>query len=200
MFWQITSYPRCEYHVFLSHCAADRADLVFPVYEELKRKGIIPWLDRDDYYYGRDSRSALRDGLLRSRHVVFFITQAMMEYRRGWCAMELAYSDLLQSNFAYAGGHLLHFELPLLFLDRSNAELSRTVWDILRDRGRYHPPSGGDAVAWAAEQIHAFLHREQDLALDMAKVVLPGQPIHSALGQWPGLVDRITRFDPSNIP
>jgi hypothetical protein len=27
MFWQITSYPRCEYHIFLSHCAGDRQTL-----------------------------------------------------------------------------------------------------------------------------------------------------------------------------
>ena len=89
MFWQIASYPFCEFHVFLSHCAEDRDWLILPVYDALAQRGIIPWLDREDYYYGRDSRSALRDGLLRSRHVVFFITQAMLDNSRGWCAWNL---------------------------------------------------------------------------------------------------------------
>jgi hypothetical protein len=200
MFWRIASYPGCEYHVFLSHCAADRPVLVYPVCEELMRRGIIPWLDRDDYYYGRDSRTALRDGLLRSRHVVFFITLGMMDYRRGWCQMELAYSDLLQSNLVHPGGPLLNLQLPLIFLDRSDPELPRTVWNALVDRGRFHHPSDGDAVTWAVDQIDGFLHREQKLAVDLAKVVLPGSPLHMALADRPGMVDRITRFDPGPIP
>jgi hypothetical protein len=200
MFWQITSYPRCEYHVFLSHCALDRSTLVDRVYDELMRRRIVPWLDREDYYYGRDSRTALRDGLLRSRHVVFFITLAMMDYRRGWCPMELAYSDLLQANLNHAGGPLLNFELPLFFLGRTDVELPRTAWDVLRDRGRFHQPSDGDPFTWAVDQIVAFLHREQDLALDMAKVLVPGQPVYDALTGRPGLIDRVTQFDPSPIP
>jgi hypothetical protein len=200
MFWQITSFPRCEYHVFLSHCALDRQDMVHPVHDELKRRGIIPWLDRDDYYYGRDSRTALRDGLLRSRHVVFFVTLGMMDYRRGWCPMELAYSDLLQANLIHAGGPLLNFELPLIFLDRADVEFPRTAWDALRDRGIFHQPADGDPVIWAVNKIVEFLHREQDLALDMAKVVVPGQPVHQALAGRPGLVERVTQFDPSPIP
>lgn len=200
MFWQITSYPRCEYHVFLCHCAIDGPTLVHPVYDELMRRKIIPWLDREDYYHGRDSRTSLRDGLLRSRHVVFFVTLGMMDYRRGWCPMELAYSDLLQVNLIHPGGPLLNVELPLIFLDRADPELPRTAWDALRDRGRFHLPSDGDAVTWAVDQIAAFLHREQALALDMAKVVVPGRPVHDALSGRSGLVERVTQFDPSPIP
>ena len=200
MFWQISSFPRCEYHVFLSHCALDRPTLVHSVYDELMRRRIVPWLDREDYYYGRDSRTALRDGLLKSRHVVYFVTLGMMDYRRGWCPMELAYSDLLQTNLIYAGGPLLNFELPLFFLDRTDAALSGTAWDTLRDRGRFHHPSEGDPVTWAVDQIVAFLHREQDLALDRAKVVVPGNPVHDALAGRHGLVERVTQFDPSPIP
>ena len=199
MFWEIASFPRCEFHVFLSHCAVDRPSLVYPVYDELMRRKIIPWLDREDYYYGRDSRTALRDGLLRSRHVVFFITLGMMDYKRGWCAMELAYSDLLQTNLTHAGQPLLNFELPLIFLERTNPELPQTAWNCARDRGVFHSPANGDAVAWAANQIAAFLHREQDLALDMAKVVVPGQAVHGDLARRPGLVERITQFDPGPI-
>jgi hypothetical protein len=199
MFWQITAYPRCEHHVFLSHCAHDSLWLVHPVYDELMRRSIVPWFDQHDYSYGRDSRTALRDGLLRSRHVVFFVTLGMMAYTRGWCPMELAYSDLIQSNFIYSGGTLLNFELPLVFLDRNDEDLPRPVWDALRDRGRFYHPSNGDAVTWAVDQIVAFLHREQALALDMAKVVVPGQPVHDHLNGRPGLIERVTGFDPSPI-
>lgn len=199
MFWQITSFPRCEYHVFLSHCAIDRPHLVYPVYEELKRRGVVPWLDREEYYYGRDSRAALRDGILRCRHVVFFITLGMMDYRRGWCPMELAYSDLLRVNLLQRGGALVNVELPLIFLDRLDRDLPRSVWDFLRDRGTFHHPSQGDAVVWACDQIVSFLQREQDLAFDMAKVIRPGEAVYADLSSRPGLVDRVTQFDPSPI-
>jgi hypothetical protein len=200
MFWRISSFPRCQYHVFLSHCAADRLALVHPVYEKLMQRGIVPWLDREDYYHGRDSRTALRDGLLRSRHVVFFVTLGMMDYRRGWCQMELAYSDLLQSNLVSVGGPLLNFELPLIFLDRADAELPRTAWEALRDRGVFHDPADGDPVLWAVDKIADFLHREQDLALDMAKVLVPGQLVHDELTGRHGLVERVRNFDPGPVP
>jgi hypothetical protein len=36
--------------------------------------------------------------------------------------------------------------------------------------------------------------------LDMAKVIVPGQPVHDALSNRAGLVERVTQFDPSPIP
>jgi hypothetical protein len=114
--------------------------------------------------------------------------------------MELAYSDLLQANLIHAGGPLLNYELPLIFLDQDDVEFSRTAWSALRDRARFHQPADGDPIHWAVEQIEAFLHREQDLALDMAKVLVPGQPVHQALAGRQGLIDRITQFDPSPLP
>ena len=113
--------------------------------------------------------------------------------------MELAYSDLVQANLFYAGGPLLNFELPLFFLDRSDTEVSRTAWDALRDRARFYNPSDGDSVAWASNQITAFLRREQILALDMAKVIKPGRAVHGELAPRPGLLQRISRFDPGPI-
>lgn len=200
MFWQISSFPSCGYHVFLSHCAADRDDLVHRVYDELEARGVVPWLDREDYYYGRDSRTALRDGLLKSRHTVFFITLAMMDYRRGWCSMELAYADLIQANLLYRGGPLLNVVLPLFFLDQADPELVRTVWGTLRDRGRFHRPSDGDAALWAVDQIVAFLLREQELAQDLAKDMIAGQPFADDLADRPGLGARVTSFAPRPLP
>lgn len=199
MFWQLDSFPKCEYHVFLSHCAEDRTALVYPVYEALQRNGIIAWLDREDYYYGRDSRLALRDGLLRCRHVVFFITKAMTRHQRGWCAMELAYADLLQANLVHPGGSLLNFELPLFFLDQTDSELQRTVWAALRDRGTFCPLGSIDQVEWAVSSIASFLRREQALAVDLAKVITPRKPLYRTLKSRDGLVQRVVSFDPGPI-
>src|SRR4051812_37711552 len=113
MFWQITSFPRCEYHVFLSHCAEDRDILVRPIYDRLTAAGVTPWLDQEDYYYGRDSRSALRDGITRSRHVAFFVTDAMLATARGWCVFELALTETAELNFRVTGGQLANLFLPL---------------------------------------------------------------------------------------
>ena len=200
MFWQITSFPTCGHHVFLSHCAEDREDLVLRVYDDLQQRGVVPWLDQADYSYGRDSRTALRDGLLKSRHVVFFVTLAMMDHRRGWCPMELAYADLIQANLFYQGGPLLNVVLPLFFLDPADPELLRTVGGALRDRGRFHRPSDGDAALWAVDQIVSFLRREQELARELAEVAIPGRGVYDDLAGRPGLLARVTTFDPRPIP
>jgi len=123
VFWKVDSYPVCTRHVFLSHCREDYDDLVRPVYDALKSEGVVGWLDREDYTYGRDSRTALRDGVLRSRHVVFFITPAMISTGRGWCVFELAYAEILQANLLHAGGPLLNVFLPLFFLPQSDTIL-----------------------------------------------------------------------------
>jgi hypothetical protein len=107
MFWKVDSFPKCEYHVFLSHSREDQADLVRPVYDQLLNLQIVPWLDQEDYYYGRSSRAALRDGILNSRHVVFFVTDAMLASARGWCILELAYAELIDLTLQEAGGQLL---------------------------------------------------------------------------------------------
>jgi hypothetical protein len=124
----------------------------------------------------------------------------MMNYWRGWCPMELAYSDILRSNLGWPGGRLLDHDLPLFFLREGEERLSRTVWNALRDRGRFHHPPDGDCAKWAAKQIVKFLHSEQALALNIAKEAKPESKIHDFLKDREGLVDRVTRFDPAAIP
>lgn len=200
MFWQITSFPKCSHHVFLSHCQEDRNGLVLPVHDQLTSAGIAPWLDQEDYYYGRDSRSALRDGLLRSRHVVFFVTDAMLTAARGWCILELAYTELLEANFRVTGGQLSHQLLPLFLIPQSDERLPRSVWQLVRDRGRFHNPGAdGDPVNWCANEIRQFLLREQELARDIAKQADQDSRFKSRLKSTPGLFDRVTKFHPKRI-
>ncbi|MBX9679932.1 MAG: toll/interleukin-1 receptor domain-containing protein [Gemmataceae bacterium] len=197
MFWQILHFPQCEKHVFLSHSAIDRDWLVRPVFDRLKAHKAVPWVDQEDYYYGRNSRSALRDGLLSSRHVVFFVTLGMMNYKRGWCHLEAAYSEIIQCNLVAAGGNALNYDLPLFFIDQGDNAIERTIWSEMRDRGYFYRNSDGDPADWATHKIVEFLQREQALASQMAKVITPGDPVHAYLRA--GLVTRVTNFHPSPL-
>lgn len=86
--WRIEHWPSCVAHTFLSHCAEDRDHLVVPVYEELLRRRIVPWIDRKHYPLGRDAMEALQDELLKCRHVIYFVTPAMLNQGRGWAGTE----------------------------------------------------------------------------------------------------------------
>lgn len=143
MRWSIDYFPKCSHHVFLSHCAEDRANLVIPVYDALTAAGVSAWLDQVDYTYGRDSRTALKDGVLKSRHVVFFVTPDMISTGRGWCVFELAYAEILQANLLHPGGPLANVFLPLFFLPLTDPTLPRTVWQATRDRGNFLEPKRG---------------------------------------------------------
>lgn len=200
MRWSIDYYPLCTHHVFLSHCAEDREDLVVPVYHALEAAGVIPWLDQVDYTYGRDSRTALRDGVLGSRHVVFFVTPAMISTGRGWCVFELAFAELLQSSL-YRGEPLVNLSLPLFFLRQADESLPRTVWQAARDRGMFLEPKGGPKaksarVGWAADAITRFLHNEEQRARSMALRERADREFSTELTRPAGLLERVTRFDP----
>ena len=117
MFWQIQSFPACTHYVFLSHCGEDREWLVLPLYERLQSLGIVPWLDRHDYPFGRTSLEALRDGVLKSGRIIL-VTKAMLEQSRGWSVVELAWAELLQDNLREAGAALQNVSLPLFFLGK----------------------------------------------------------------------------------
>jgi len=199
VFWAIESFPECTRHVFLSHSAEDRDGLVLPVFEGLKRSGYLPWLDRHDYPYGRGSRVALRDGILLSRHVVFFVTPAMLKQPRGWCVQELAWAELLQDNLLRSGGPLTNLILPLYLVEQSDPSLPRSVWQLGRDRGLFRP-KGATKVRWAVHQIVAFLERELLFAHHMAELTLDSPTLAGELRRRPGLVRRVTRFDPTPIP
>jgi hypothetical protein len=199
MLWQIQFFPLCTHHVFLSHCREDREWLVFPLFEELCQRGIIPWLDRHDYPYGRTSFEALRDGVLKSRHVVFLVTQAMLAQPRGWSIIELAWADLLQENLRESGGVLQTVMLPVFFLDLSDEGLLRSVWRSLRDRAVFHRPQDGDPVAWTSQQIADFLLRETERGLDNGIWLQQDSRARTRLERRQGLVDRITGQHPAVV-
>jgi hypothetical protein len=199
MFWQIQFFPPCTHHIFLSHCREDREWLVLPLYERLQSLGIVPWLDRHDYPYGRASFEALRDGVLKSRHVVFLVTKAMLAQSRGWSIVELAWAELLQDNLRDAGAVLQNISLPLFFLEQGSEQLLRTVWQSVRDRAAFHLPPE-DPIGWASRQIAAFVSREERRALDIVLGFQQDLLTSARLQSRAGLIDRVTAQYPLPNP
>ena len=201
MFWTLSSFPTCQWHVFLSHCREDRVDLVSPLNEQLREAGVIPWLDREDYPYGRDSRTALRDGILRCRHTVLLITNSTLAQARGWTVQELCWAELLQGNLTIPGGFLQNVILPLFFVDRAHPDLCSSVWNVLLDRGQFYEIANGDPVPWAKTQVVNFLRREEILTQEMATRSKRDAIFRAGLKARPdGLRRRVTQFDPGPLP
>ena len=200
MLWQIRSFPKCDYHVFLSHSQEDRGPFIEPTRRLLAAGNILSWFDQDDYYYGRPSRTALRDGILRSRHTVLFITDSMIASPRGWCVMELTLVELLQSNLHVRGGQLAHPILPLFFVPQEDERLPRSVWQGLRDQGRFCPfVQSKRRSEWAANQIVTFLIREQRLSTEVAAALRNDDELSHEVDAVKGLRDRVADFHPASL-
>ncbi len=201
MSWTVARFPDCTHHTFLSHSREDHDTLVRPVFARLKSDGINPWIDRHHYQYGPDSRTALQDAILRCRHVVFFITPALLKSPRGWCVLELAYAEILNRTLTFQGEQLTNVFLPLMFLPKSSRRGMRTVWQPLRDRAAFCPVEDGTArVNWACLEITRFLKAEQRKAADIQKTLERDSKFRKLIASETGLRDRIARFDPQPIP
>lgn len=200
MLWTIQFFPPCTHHVFLSHCAEDRLSLVLPLFSRLQQYGVTPWLDRHDYPYGRGSRAALRDAILRCRHVVFLVTDDMLTQARGWCVQELAWAELLQDNLTLPGSPgVQNVVLPLYFVDVADGRLPRSVWQAARDKGTFCPP-GADRVGWATDQLLRFLRREEELASGFKQFADASVAFRKQLRAGAGgLGDRVTQFAPRGL-
>lgn len=196
----ILFFPPCAHHVFLSHCAEDRERLVLPLYSTLRSQRFRPWIDRHDYPYGRTSFAALRDEILKCRHTVFLVTEAMLAQPRGWCVIELAWADVLQENLPTTSGVLQNIILPLFFVPQGHALLPRTVWQSVRDRGVFHRSEDGDEVAWAAQQIIRFIGREEDRGRDCSAWLRADKDSRERINARPGLARRIRALDPAPLP
>lgn len=200
MLWQIQSFPKCRYHVFLSHSQEDRDGLVRPLAERLTASGISPWLDEADYNYGRSSRESLQDAVLASRHAVFFVTDAMLQSARGWCVLELAYAEILDANLQGRGGRLAHAYLPLFLVEQDDPRLPRTVWQAVRDRGHFMPRgSTASTQEWCEQEIRNFLRREQQKCNEVNESCRMDDLLVGEIDRTPGLLVRVTRFQPRRI-
>ena len=171
MIWGPTSIPPMAFHVFLSHTSVDKPWLLDPLDRELADAGITAWYDRRHFPRATDGFEALRTGLVASRHVVYLITQATLENRRGWQLLERCYAALLQDVFRRHGRELVHLELPLIYLPddvETREKLGLSIWQPLLTKARFCPPGTRDAVGWAVHEIRQFLRQEERHADAMA--------------------------------
>ena len=183
----------------MSHCREDAGELVLPVYDRLLLRGVSPWLDNHDYPLGPTSVQALQDGILKSRHVVFFITPSMLNVARGWCVVEYTLSRILQNNLQRSL-EMSHLVLPLFFVDRDDPLLARSVWRDLVERGGFFSPgaTSSNTVEWAADQIITFLINEHTHTGYISQL-LRQVPSFARMMEEPGLIERVTTVQPEPI-
>ncbi len=173
MIWGPSSLPAATRHIFLSHSSEDKGWLLDPLDVALRAAGVMPWYDRRHFPLANDGFEALRNGIAECQHVVYLITQATLENRRGWQLLERCFASQVQSLFRAGGNELVRLELPLIFLPNKSASrdaLGQSIWQPLLARSLFCPES--DAVAsvnWAAGHVVRFLLQEQDRGDAQAK-------------------------------
>lgn len=201
--WSIRFWPLVGCHTFLSHCREDKQSLVFPVFEGLKRRGLIPWLDQHHCPTGRAALEALQDALLRCRHVVHFVTSASLNQGRGWNVAERTLCHLIQSRLTYQGAEFQHLDLPLVFVPLDNPALQRSVWQPLLERAvcwKLTRRPQETRVAWAIRMIRDFVHQEELWAEDIRKRLRRDSLARQHFGIEPRLLRRIRAADPAIVP
>lgn len=200
--WTVRLFPRCTHHVFLSHCAEDRFRLVQPIYTDLEAAKYQPWLDRHHYPVGQGAFEALREEILRCRHVVYFVTAQFLSQGRGWNSTENAYANLLQENLRFGSFELCHVQLPLFFVRHDNVTLRRSAWSPLINRGRFYPAArvGSHAVNWATNEIENFIQQEERRGPLLAAQVENDPGFKPLLTAEPNLLRRIMCADPLPRP
>lgn len=196
--WKVHRLPRCTHHVFLSHCAEDRERLVQPVFDLLENRKYAPWFDKHHYPAGQGAFEALREGIIHSRHVVFFVTAKFLAQGRGWNSVECAYSNLIQENLRFTSLELCHIQLPLFFVPQSHPVLQRSVWATMLHRGSFYTSGRVDsaAVNWAYQQIVSFIRQEERRGLSLAEQVQNDPGFQPWLASEPNFLHRVMCADP----
>lgn len=200
--WTIERWPELGFHAFLSHCAENRDRLVMPVFQELQRRKLIPWFDRHHYPLATDPFGALRNNLLRCRHVIYFITPQLLRQGRGWCATERTLAELIHAHFRIRELQLWNFELPLLFVDRTDLQLQRSVYASAASLGVRcpHPLSQSKkCINWSVEQIQRLIEQQYVQTEVMTDSIRIDESLHSHIDSLTGLLRRVTTTAPDPI-
>jgi TIR domain-containing protein len=200
--WTPKFWPRVAFHVFLSHSAEDRLSLINPVDRELRTKQIIPWVDYHKYPAGRNPMEALRTEVLRCRHVVYFITNAVLKQGRGWTATERAFVDQMQSRLHFNGVEFQHVELPLIFTEPNDPSLLRSVWSPLIPKAKFFRLSRRkreSRVAWSVRTIEQFLQEEESWATVVGSRLATDPAARAAFDVETEILQRLRAVDPTQL-
>lgn len=201
--WIIEDWPSCQFHVFLSHVREDTETLVKPLAARLEELGVIVWGDWKHFGSPRDSLRLLRDKILRSRHVVYLITQNAMRQGRGWLAAERAYGSLMQSTLMVGDLPLLDVELLLLTLPKTNADVSQSVWQPLLNQSNAVSvirQSNSETIAECCSRIVSLVRHVEQNGPGILGLVQDDPMLRYRLRLCPELEDRLTGISPSILP
>lgn len=77
-----------EWDLFISHASEDKADVVLPLAEALRRAGLRVWLDRQEIRIGDSLREKIDEGLANSHFGVVVFSPSFLG--KGWPKRELA--------------------------------------------------------------------------------------------------------------
>jgi hypothetical protein len=193
--WTIDCWPTLGFDVFLSHCAEDRRRLVIPVFQQLRDLRLSPWLDQHHYPSSTDPFEALRDQLVRCRHVVYFITPNLLKQGRGWCAAERSYAELVQRHFQYAASTLWTYEIPLIFTHCDDERLRRSTWAPLLPKARWYALRSTPRMSkssWAVREIKAVLQQQHATISATEVQIAADSQLQGFLAGFPGLRERLT--------
>jgi hypothetical protein len=76
-----------KYDAFLCHASEDKASIVVPIAEEMRRMGLRPWLDRAEVGWGDPLVAVIQKGLSESQFALVFISNAFLS--KNWPKTEL---------------------------------------------------------------------------------------------------------------
>jgi len=77
-----------EFDAFLCHASEDKEAIVRPFAKAMKDVDLKPWIDEGQIKWGDNLVSKIQDGLLRSRYVVVFLSEAFLD-KKEWTEAEL---------------------------------------------------------------------------------------------------------------
>lgn len=134
-----------EYDVFISHASEDKENVVRPLANALKERGVAVWYDEFELKMGDSLRRKIDQGLSKSRFGIIVISKSFI--KKGWTNYEL---DGLMTK-AVSGQQIL---LP--------------IWhDITKQEVINYSPSLADKVARSTSQ-----ETVEEIAEEIANMVL----------------------------
>jgi hypothetical protein len=121
-----------QYAYFLSHVAEDSAEvqqLAAAIQTLSGRGGRTPltcFLDVNNWPIGNVNTSVIKEYLLKSAHLVAWVTSAYLQSIRGWVWMELAYAELIELSLNSDQLELRHPYIVPVFRNVAVNQLERT--------------------------------------------------------------------------
>ena len=123
-----------SYAFFISHVGEDAAE-VASLKAEIEaysgrggRRPLVCFLDVHNWPIGNVNSGVIREHLLRSSHMVAWVSPAYLATNRGWVWMELAYAELIELSMNLGSFDLRHPYVVPIFREMTVERLERTPW------------------------------------------------------------------------